>query len=383
MFKVIIGCALLSLTAISAEENNVSKTLPAKVQKEFKSFSGKVVGTHVRLRTEPEIENSTAVGEYNKGDLFVVMGEKNDFYKVAPPTNSKAYIFRSFVLDNIVEGNRVNVRLEPTLESPVIGHLNSGARIDGKICEKNGKWLEITPPESTTFYIAKEFVEYAGGPEFKAVQDKRFATMKQLMDSATLLSQSEMHKSFEEIDLARVKNTYLTVINDYVDFPSHVEKAKGLLNNLEKNYQNRKIAFLEAKNANLSNKFSQDTRVARKFDDATVQDACPERAKVWEKVEEAVFISWSKMHHAKTMDDYYVAQKLNAKLVSGVLEAFGDPVGNKPGDYILKDHGLPIACVYSTQVNLDNFVGKRVNLHVADRPNNNFAFPAYYVLDTE
>ena len=383
MYKfAFIGCALFSLTAVQAEENNANKPLPAHQQKEFKNFSGKVVGTHVRLRTAPEIESSI-VGEYNKGDLFVVVGEKNDFYKVAPPTNSKAYIFRSFVLDSIVEGNRVNVRLEPSLEAPVVGHVNSGTRVDGKICERNGKWLEIAPPENTTFFIAKEFVEYAGGPEYKAIQDKRYATMKQLLDTAALLTQSEMHKSFEEIDITRVKNTYLTVINDYVDFPSAVEKAKNNLNELEKGYQNRKIAFLEAKNANLSNKFSHDTMVAAKESDSSMQNECPERAKVWEKVEEAIFISWSAMHHAKTMDDYYVDQKLNAKFISGVLEAFADPVGNKPGNYLLKENGIPIGCMYSTQINLEDLVGKRVNLHVSERPNNNFAFPAYYVLDSE
>ncbi|MDX8430404.1 MAG: SH3 domain-containing protein [Candidatus Algichlamydia australiensis] len=383
MFKyVFVGCALFSLTAAKAEENNASKTLPARQQKEFKSFSGKVVGSHVRLRTAPELESSI-VGEYNKGDLFVVVGEKNDFYKVAPPTNSKAYIFRSFVLDNIVEGNRVNVRLEPSLEAPVVGHVNSGTRVDGKICERNGKWLEIAPPENTVFYIAKEFVEYAGGPEYKAVQDKRYATMKQLMDSAALLTQSEMHKSFEEINIARIKNTYLTVINDYVDFPGAVEKAKNLLNELEKDYQNRQIAYLKAKNDNLSNKFSHDAIASAKQNDVSMQNACPERTKVWEKVEEAIFISWSAMHHAKTMDDYYTDQKLNAKFISGVLELFSDPVGNKPGSHILKENGIPVGCVYSTHINLENLIGKRVNLQVSERPNNNFAFPAYYVLDSE
>lgn len=89
------------------------------------------------------------------------------------------------------------------------------------------------------------------------------------------------------------------------------------------------------------------------------------------------------MHHAKTMDDFYGDQKMKCQAVSGILEAYKEPVKNKPGDFILKDHDITIAYVYSTQVNLDDFVGKRVSLLVSPRPNNNFAFPAYYVIEVE
>ena len=55
----------------------------------------------------------------------------------------------------------------------------------------------------------------------------------------------------------------------------------------------------------------------------------------------------------------------------------------KPGDFVLRDGDLPIGYLYSTQVNLDSLVGKRATLIVTPRPNNNFAFPAYYVLSVE
>jgi len=46
-------------------------------------------------------------------------------------------------------------------------------------------------------------------------------------------------------------------------------------------------------------------------------------------------------------------------------------------------YDLGVAYLYSTQVNLEDFVGKRVTLLVSPRPNNNFAFPAYYVFEVE
>ena len=103
----------------------------------------------------------------------------------------KIVIFRSFVIDDVVEGNRVNVRLAPDREAPVIAQLSTGDAITGSICEDNNKWLKIPAPEQTQFYIAKEFIEYAGNPELKLAYDKRKSTVKQLMNSADLLVKGE------------------------------------------------------------------------------------------------------------------------------------------------------------------------------------------------
>jgi hypothetical protein len=42
---------------------------------------------------------------------------------------------------------------------------------------------------------------------------------------------------------------------------------------------------------------------------------------------------------------------------------------------------LPIAYLYSTQVDLQGKVGQAVTLQAAPRPNHHFAFPAYFVLE--
>ena len=105
--------------------------------------------------------------------------------------------------------------------------------------------------------------------------------------------------------------------------------------------------------------------------------------KAWEPYEEAMYLSWASMHHAKTMDDFYADQKMKSKTVSGILEAYREPVKNMPGNFIVKERDVTVAYVYSTHVNLEDYVGKRVNLIVSSRPNNSFAFPAYYVLEVE
>lgn len=373
--------------ALICSDAGFSSEAPAKTQNvktHVGKFTGRVLGNHVRLRNQPDLE-SPVVKDLGKGELLIILGEKDDFYAVAPTSDIKAYIFRSFVLDGLVEGNRVNVRLAPSLESPIISHLSTGKRIDGKICEKNNKWLEIDPPENTKFYIAKEYIEKAGGPELKAQVDKRKTTVAQLFDSAKLLSQGEMRKPFEEIAKDRIVKSFQTIINDYKDFPSYVTKSKEALAAFNEAYLERKISYLEAKASKAATTTMREEEVALNDSDnsETISESITDRMKVWEPVEESIYLSWAAMHRAKTIDDFYLDQKLKSVTISGILDTYADPVKNKPGDYILKEKDVPVAYVYSTHVNLRSLIGKRVNLIATPRPNNSFAFPAYYVLDAE
>ena len=75
----------------------------AVIERPFTPFTGKIKGRKVRLRATADLEGRV-VKELNRQDLLVIVGEKGDFYSVEPPAGSKAYVFRSFVLDGIVEG---------------------------------------------------------------------------------------------------------------------------------------------------------------------------------------------------------------------------------------------------------------------------------------
>lgn len=377
----------VKLSNLSQSQNGKVKPISLDSEKSsFKPFTGKVVGSNVRLRTQPDTE-SAVVRPLEKDELLVITGERNDFYMVQPPQDVKAYVFRSFVLDNVVEGNRVNVRLSPETDAPVVGTLSTGDKVDGKISEKNGKWLEIAPPSNTAFYIAKEYIDFVGGPEVKPIQDKRKETLNKLMDAAILSSQSEMNKAFEEIDFERLASKFRTIMTEYKDFPEHVSKASQKLASLQETYLQKKLVFLENK-ANMLSKELTSERVYANSSKKVVQADEPQRIisrtdrmKVWEPLEQALFLSWSAINHAKTMNDFYLEQKTKAIALHGQVEVYADPVKNKPGDYIIKDKDVPVAYIYSTQIDLDQYVGKQVNLVAYPRPNNSFAFPAYYVFD--
>jgi len=230
--------------------------------------------------------------------------------------------------------------------------------------------------------FAKEFIEFAGDPQLKATVDKRKVAVHQLMESASLLTQAEMCKPFEEIDRERVVSSFNQIVDNYKDFPTLVEKAQDELTEFTESFLQRKIAYLEKKTAKLSKQVIQE-EVVDLATEAEKNVNATDRMRAWEHVEESLFLAWSAMHHAKSMNDFYNEQKLNSRIVTGVLDTYGEPVKNKPGDFVIKEKDVPVAYVYSTHVNLHNLVGKRVNLSVSSRSNNSFAFPAYYVLDAE
>ncbi len=380
----------VSFTGSEMDEKRSSlsklESMPAKkemyvAEKPFTAFTGKVKGKKVRLRANADLD-SRVVKELERGEMISIVGEKGDFYAVEAPENVKAYVFRSFVLDNVIEANRVNVRLEPDLEAPVISHLNSGDKIQGSICPSNSKWLEIAPPAQTRFYVAKEYIDNIGGLDVKKQYDHRKTKALTLLESAALNVKAEFRKQFTEIDLDRLSNNYQTLIEEYSDFTNIVEQAKEALATLQEQYVQKKIAYLETKSSSFNDDAANDatevaTQPAAKAEDAT------DKMKLWEPIEESLYLTWARMNEDRNLQDYYDDQKISAVAISGIVEQYGTPVKNKPGDFILRDKELPVAYVYSTQVNLQDLIGKKVTVLCSPRPNNHFAFPAYFVLSVE
>ncbi|MFT4553554.1 MAG: hypothetical protein ACI9S8_002194 [Chlamydiales bacterium] len=228
------------------ERSKSSKVTNEDSSSNFQAFTGKIIGNNVRMRSQSNLD-SQIIREVSKDELFLITGEENGFYFVKPPTDIKAYIFRTYVLDKVVEGNNVNVRLGPNREAAVIAQLNTGDKIDGTISPLNNKWVEITPPESTRFFVAKEYFENAGSPDLLTQMESRRSEAHHLLNSSYLIAQAEMRKSFEEIDIDRISSSFEKIIKDYSDFAGYSTKAKEVLDLVQETYLQKKIAFLEAK----------------------------------------------------------------------------------------------------------------------------------------
>jgi len=370
---------------------------PAKKAESFKSYTGKLLANKVRVRAKADLD-SPIVRQMNKNDLLLVIGEEGDFYVVEPLKDMKAYVFRSYVLDHVVEANRVNVRLEPHVDAPIIAQLQAGDKVEDTICSMNHKWLEIVPPKGTHFYVSKEFVAQAGGPEYLANMEKRKSKVEEILTAAYLNAETECKKDYEEMAPQQVIEQFQTILHNFADFPEAVSQAKEGLALLKETYLNKKITYLESK-AELSTTAKQELLAKHKaesgelFSDPSLKvnpDLWSKRTKdrdhltFWDTLEESLYLSWTAFHSGKSFDEYYVEQKANATVLSGKVERYSHEVKNKPGDFLLRgDEDAPLAYLYSTQIDLDKYAGKTVTLLAVPRPNNHFAFPAYFVFSVE
>lgn len=368
----------------------------------FQPFTGKVIGSKVRLRTQPNKE-SAVVREVNTGEMLGIADEQSEFFGVRPPKGIKGYVFRTFILDNVVEGDKVNIRLHPDIESPAIGKLRAGDKVDGIICPSNNKWLEITLPETTRFYIAKEYVENVGSFEMLAEMETRYDDALHKLNSVFHFARGEIQKSFEEISFETIHQKFDGLVKEFADLPEVVEKTKEASNLIEETYLQKKIAFLESKadrsvaSRNLEMDHIQKlASMGRELkgqvngeksvtsDVETKERPLSENTSVWHSLEESFYHLWAGANAGKSMEDFYEDSAKEAVYLTGVIEAYARPVKNRPGDFMLRnDSAQPIGFLYSTKINLQDFVGKKVTLVTTPRPNNNFAFPAYFVLGVE
>lgn len=375
---------------------------PEKVKKQIPAFTGKITKNRVRMRIQPSLE-SPILKELTNGDLLIIDGEVDDFYTVRPPQDMKAYVFRTFILDGVVEGTRVNVRLEPSLDSPIIAQLNSGERVKGMISPLNSKWMEIPTPDTTRFYVAKDFVENIGGPNKLAEISKRKEEVEKLYSESYATSHLEMQKDYENIHLDGTTANLNKIINNYKDFPEYGEKAKSLLSTLQDSYTKKKLAYLEAAAAkNNMNLQAKDQELQQKdqllnqiqYLQSTIQDnsvattptlSPTAKMATWAPAEQIAYEMWASEQPNPTLEDFYSQQEQEAVVLRGILENYTKTVKNKPGDFVLVNpaNHLPIAYLYSTKINLQDKVGQQITVKGAERPNNNFAFKAYYVLSLE
>lgn len=385
--SALIAFSLSAHAEVTESDKNSQQKL-AQDNTPFKPFTGKITRNRVRLRLQPTLEASI-LRELNHNDMLIVVGETNEFYIVKPPPDVKAYVFRTFILDNVVEGSHVNVRLDPDLEAPVIAQLNSGDHVQGTISPLNSKWMEIVPPESAKFYVCKDYVENIGAPSVLSVLTKRRDEVNSLLDDADEISQIELQKPYEAMKLDQAIANLNKVISQYSDFQDQVIRAKELLAQNQEAFLQKKLAYLESKtnNAVADNirNASQQTYPVQAQDQTPAAPSASEKMSSWLPIEAAIYENWAQNHPGSSLEDFYAQQRNDALVLTGIVEPYIRSVRNKPGDFILisKTSRLPTAYLYSTMVNLQGMTGKEITIVAVPRSNNNYAFPAYFVISVE
>lgn len=366
-------------------EKTTSVEKPAAVEAPaFEQFTGKITANRVRLRVAPSLE-SPIIEELEAGQLFVIAGSIDDFYAVLPTPGTKAYIFRTYILDGTVEGQNVNVRLSPDTQGHVIAQLQQGDKVSGTISEKNPKWLEIPIPETARFYVAKDYVEKVGDKNFFKKVEKARTQFNEELNSVEAAINLELKKPFQDIQLAPYAAKLRMLESQCAAFPIERERAETLFKKMQEQYLQ---ISLNQEYRGIELPTSQEealhpivvTPAEQKNEVKAVEMPVPSASLVQQEeklVQEAI-----KSKTVKNNEEFYKDEVLRSRPLNGILTKYDRHIQNRPGDFLLVDpvSNVPIAFIYSTTVDLKPLVGKLVEIKGSPRPNHNYAFPAYFAL---
>ena len=349
-----------------------------KTTGKLEPFTGKITGSKVRLRLQPSLDGAI-LSELNPGDLVIITGEIDDYYAIKPEKKWRGYLYRAYILDNIIEANNVNLRLEPNTNAPVLAQFNQGEKIFGTICPQNNKWLEVDLPESVEFYVAKNYVLNIGDVAlYHKIQSRRQQLAKRLTSLQENI-QTEMQKPFREIQLVPFINDLKTIIAQNQDLADFTLQAENMIKALQEKYVelSQKIpqADTTTTESHIAQTDEQPTQPKEPLFSRRLASFSLERQEV-SLVEQAIAEG-----RAVTKEDFYLNEQKTAQEQTGQLIPYERMAKNRPGDFMLVDQKtkVPVAYLYSCNVDLNQFIGQTIRLIVSPRPNHHFALPAYFV----
>ena len=240
MTTILIALCTLSPHFLSAEDMVKDKV-------KLFPYTGKIQNNKVRVRIKPSLD-SKILCNVNKDDLVLVLGEDNEYLSIQPLYGMKAYVFRTYVLDGLIEGKKVNVRLAPTLDSSVITQFNTGDKVlEAIIDEDNHKWFKINMPQSARLYVHNDYVKNVGDSSVYQQHYQRLDTLKKKIAKTELKIASEVKKKYEEMNIVAIEEECEQILTSYREFNEEISKVEDLLELFKDKYLAKKVVFLENK----------------------------------------------------------------------------------------------------------------------------------------
>ena len=351
-----------------------------KPKKDFEPFTGKVTCSRLRVRLQPNLEG-TILEELALGDLVVATDQVDDFFAVMPDPTRKGYVYRAYVLDNVVEANNVNVRLGPDTHTPIFCQMNQGDRVSGTVCQDNNKWLVVDLPETTRFYVAKDYIVNVGDPGLYKRTQTRKQQVASRLDALDKTIQEELVKPFDDIQLMASVNELKTVAVQDQDLPELASRAQSLLKSTQEQYLQLSLGRTPVAVSEAAPQETASRMIAMAPPEVPVKMVSVSLQQQEDNLVEQAL----QAGRAASREAFYSEAIKLSQEIAGQLVPYDRPVRNRPGDFMLVDSKtkVPVAYLYSCTVDLRPFAGQVVRLSVDPRPNHHFALPAYAVLDVQ
>lgn len=119
-------------------------------------ITARVTADRVNLRARPVLESET-VGQAGEGELLNVRSVETDWVQVAPPATTEFWVHGDLIENDTVVVNKLNVRAGASINYSIVGALKKGDKVT--VTGRFGEWLKIQPPDDSSLWISREFVE--------------------------------------------------------------------------------------------------------------------------------------------------------------------------------------------------------------------------------
>ncbi|MFN7181691.1 MAG: SH3 domain-containing protein [Planctomycetota bacterium] len=163
-----------------------------KDNKQKKLLSGRVTVYDLNVRAGAST-NYESVGLLQKDEEVIIEEEISypdvpAWLKIKAPEKVKLYVAKQFVervADNkgIIKENNVNIRAKASIKSTIVNQVKKGTQVS--IIKEEGDFYQIKPPEGTSLYVAKTYIDILGEytPKQKQQQEasQQFLTEQQWM----------------------------------------------------------------------------------------------------------------------------------------------------------------------------------------------------------
>ncbi|MBU0547847.1 MAG: SH3 domain-containing protein [Candidatus Omnitrophica bacterium] len=133
---------------------------------DFTAFTGQINADNINVRVDATV-NSTVVCTISKGQLVEVVSEVYDWYKIRLPKAAPSYIKKDLVecinnnsakcFNAKVTRDRVNIRLEPSKSSWIIGKADKLTVVN--IIHDEDSWYKIEPIYQSYGWVNRKFID--------------------------------------------------------------------------------------------------------------------------------------------------------------------------------------------------------------------------------
>jgi hypothetical protein len=121
----------------------------------------RVTGDRVSLRAKPDL-NGDLLERAMRGEEMVCLEKTNGWVAVQAPESLDFWVAGEYVVNGVIQPEKLNVRSGPSLNYSVVAVLSKGDTVS--LRGEFNDWLKIAPPQGSKVWISEDFVEFIEPP---------------------------------------------------------------------------------------------------------------------------------------------------------------------------------------------------------------------------